>query len=211
MAAARDRDDEAFWRLQRWRTIVDEAIVEARERGDFDDLPGHGKPLDLRTNPLAGDRELAFHILEHAGVAPPWMEADKEVRAERAALAALLPRIGAGRAAPDRAPAEPPSWDEVSAFPWRLPRPPIWPFRRRERATTPPAPPPRPRPPTRPWGGAAARERARRRYLEQAARLDAAITRRNAALPADLRFLEQLRLSPDRAAREFDAAWPPGR
>ncbi len=208
MTAARDTDDEVFWRLERWRSIVDEAIDEARERGDFDGLPGHGRPLELRSNPLAGDRELAFHLIENAGVAPPWMDADKAVNAERAALAPLL--------APERlpvVPAPPPPWAEISAFPWRLPRPPCWPFRGCRMPAAPPAAPmaaaPRPAAPAASLRGeTAARDRARRRYLDQAARLDAAIARRNAALPAELRYLEQPRLTPERAARDFDAAWP---
>jgi len=195
--------EEAFWRLQRWRTAVDEAIDEARQRGMFDNLPGHGKPLDLRGNPLAGDQELAFHVLEQAGVAPPWLEHDKEVAAERAALDALLARAAKQRqtlalAAPD----DPPPWDEVSAFPWRLPRP--WPRRRRRgQAATPPPPAP-----VSPRAWAVARDRLLRRVLEQAAALDAAIVRRNAALPKDLAFLEMPRYPPARAARAFDEAWP---
>lgn len=32
----------------RWESPVEKAIREAQERGDFDNLPGAGKPLDLR-------------------------------------------------------------------------------------------------------------------------------------------------------------------
>ncbi|MGN6752957.1 MAG: DUF1992 domain-containing protein [Intrasporangium sp.] len=35
-------------RQPRWESPVERAIREAQERGDFDDLPGAGKPLDLR-------------------------------------------------------------------------------------------------------------------------------------------------------------------
>lgn len=31
----------------RWESPIERAIREAQERGDFDDLPGSGKPLDL--------------------------------------------------------------------------------------------------------------------------------------------------------------------
>jgi hypothetical protein len=30
----------------RWESVVDRQIREAQERGDFDDLPGAGKPID---------------------------------------------------------------------------------------------------------------------------------------------------------------------
>jgi len=38
--------------MERYESPVDRAIREAAERGEFDDLPGAGKPLDLRR---AGD------------------------------------------------------------------------------------------------------------------------------------------------------------
>lgn len=209
MAAATNRDEEAFWRLQRWRTVVDEAIAEARERGEFDDLPGHGKPLDLRGNRLAGDREFAFHVLANAGVVPPWMALDQEVAAARAALDASLARLRAESAARRRADGEgPPAWDEIAAFPvaWmprlRFPR---WPGATPRRDGR-----PAPRP-TRSVPSAAhlrARAHARARYLGLAAALDAAIVRHNEALTDELRFLEKPRHSPERAGRDFDAAWP---
>jgi hypothetical protein len=34
--------------MERYESPVDRAIREAAERGEFDDLPGAGKPLDLR-------------------------------------------------------------------------------------------------------------------------------------------------------------------
>ncbi|GAA1463917.1 hypothetical protein GCM10009619_44340 [Williamsia maris] len=52
--ARSDLDARRARRLRRWQrppvpeSRVDRLIREARERGDFDDLPGLGKPLDLR-------------------------------------------------------------------------------------------------------------------------------------------------------------------
>jgi hypothetical protein len=45
----------------------------------------------LRTT-AAGERALGFRVLRNAGVAPPWIEADKEVRALLADRDALLGR-----------------------------------------------------------------------------------------------------------------------
>ncbi len=73
-----------------WHDRVEDRIQEAMERGEFDNLRGKGKPLDLKKNPWAGDCELAFHILENAGFAPEWIERDKALRAELAALRRLL-------------------------------------------------------------------------------------------------------------------------
>lgn len=71
-------------------SAVDKAIREAMERGEFDDLPGKGKPLKLERNPYAKERELAFKLLKDAGYAPEWIERDKEVRAESEACCKLL-------------------------------------------------------------------------------------------------------------------------
>ena len=64
-----------------WESLTERLIREAQERGDFDGLPGHGKPIALDDDPRAGEMGLAFHMLRNAGAAPPWIEADKEVRA----------------------------------------------------------------------------------------------------------------------------------
>jgi hypothetical protein len=63
-----------------WETLIERQIREAAEEGKFDDLPYQGQPLPNDDNPYAGDWVVAFHILKNAGVAPPWIEADKEVR-----------------------------------------------------------------------------------------------------------------------------------
>jgi len=64
-----------------WESWIDQQIREAQERGEFDNLPGKGKPLDLTPNPYAQDQELAFKILKDAGYAPEWIELDKAIRA----------------------------------------------------------------------------------------------------------------------------------
>lgn len=73
-----------------WSGLIEDRIREAMERGEFDNLRGKGKPLDLNGNPWAGDWELAFHVLENAGFVPDWIERDKAIRAELAALRQLL-------------------------------------------------------------------------------------------------------------------------
>jgi DnaJ family protein C protein 28 len=63
-----------------WEKWIDQQIREAQERGEFDNLPGKGKPLDLAPNPYAQEQELAFKILKDAGYAPEWIELDKSIR-----------------------------------------------------------------------------------------------------------------------------------
>lgn len=65
---------------QDWESWIEQLIREARERGDFDNLPGKGKPLDLTPNPYAQDQEMAFKILKDSGCAPEWIELDKAIR-----------------------------------------------------------------------------------------------------------------------------------
>lgn len=97
-----------------WERAVDRAIREAQQRGDFDDLPGRGRPIDLGADG-DGDEWLAAHLLRSQGFVPAWIEDDRGIAAERAALEALLERAlvrarldggVAERALADRAAAE---------------------------------------------------------------------------------------------------------
>jgi DnaJ family protein C protein 28 len=74
-----------------WESAVEKQIREAMEHGEFDNLRGAGKPLDLGENPYAPeDWRLAFKVLKDAGFAPEWIEQGKEIRNELRALATLL-------------------------------------------------------------------------------------------------------------------------
>jgi DnaJ family protein C protein 28 len=76
-----------------WESAVEKQIREAMERGDFDNLPGRGKPLDLSRDPnVPDDWEMAVKLLKDAGYAPQWIEEDKEIRAWRERLFAPLAR-----------------------------------------------------------------------------------------------------------------------
>ena len=80
-----------------WESLVERQIREAMEEGAFDELPYQGERLPIEDDSAAGERALAFRVLRNAGVAPPWIEADKEVRELLAArdvlLARALPRV----------------------------------------------------------------------------------------------------------------------
>src|SRR5579885_3496730 len=56
-------------RLYRYR--VEEQIREAQERGEFDNLRGAGKPLNLEEEHLAGEKTLAYRLLKSNDYAPP--------------------------------------------------------------------------------------------------------------------------------------------
>jgi hypothetical protein len=52
--------------------LVESKIAEAIARGEFDNLPGAGKPLDLDDDPLVPEElRVAHRILRNAGFVPP--------------------------------------------------------------------------------------------------------------------------------------------
>jgi hypothetical protein len=50
------------------------------ERGEFDDLPGSGEPIDLTENPYEKPELRSVHrLLRNAGFAPAWIEERKDI------------------------------------------------------------------------------------------------------------------------------------
>jgi len=80
-----------------WESLSERLIREAMERGEFDDLPFRGRRLPLEDETYAGDNALGYHVLKNAGIAPPWIEADKEARRQLEARDALLSRAADAR------------------------------------------------------------------------------------------------------------------
>jgi len=61
--------------------IVEERIKNALKKGDFNDLPGSGKPLDLDEDScVAEDLRLAYKILKNADFTPPEIEIKNEIK-----------------------------------------------------------------------------------------------------------------------------------
>lgn len=70
--------------------IAEERIREAIERGEFDDLPGKGQPLNLEDDShLPPDLRMAYKILKNADCLPPELELRKEIRTTEALLAGI--------------------------------------------------------------------------------------------------------------------------
>ena len=60
--------------------IAEQRIREAIERGEFDNLEGRGKPLDLGNDSwIPEDLRMSYKILKNAGCLPPELELRKEV------------------------------------------------------------------------------------------------------------------------------------
>ena len=70
------------YRGKRYFDYIDEQIQEAQARGEFDNLPGFGKPLNLDDNLFTGDKAMAYSLLKQNGFAPPEIELAKEIRFE---------------------------------------------------------------------------------------------------------------------------------
>ena len=145
-------------KLAEWESDVERQIREAQERGDFDDLPGRGKPLPVEA--WHGEWALAFHVLRQAGGTLPWIALRHEIEERRACLRQLL--------------------EDAERLDRRWRPGPAW---------------------------AAERERARARYLKEAAELDKQLLDYGLLVPSSR--LEQGRLPPHIAAQQFDAVCGP--
>jgi DnaJ family protein C protein 28 len=79
--------------MKRWESLIDQKIREAIEKGEFDDLPGKGTPVDLSENPFEDpELRMAHRMLRSAGFAPSWIEERKDVEAELVAARTHLAR-----------------------------------------------------------------------------------------------------------------------
>jgi hypothetical protein len=66
--------------------LVEQRIADAIAAGEFDDLPGAGRPLDLDDDALVPEElRVAHRILRNAGFLPPELEARRQI-ADAAAL-----------------------------------------------------------------------------------------------------------------------------
>lgn len=60
--------------------LVESQIEKARQRGDFDNLKGAGKPVNLEENPFEpAELRMAYKILKENDFAPYWIELGKEI------------------------------------------------------------------------------------------------------------------------------------
>jgi len=60
--------------------LAERKIEEAITRGEFNDLPGAGRPLELDDDPLVPeDLRAAYRILKNAGYVPPEVQALNQI------------------------------------------------------------------------------------------------------------------------------------
>ncbi len=61
--------------------IAEKRIKEAMQQGQFDNLPGKGKPLVFEDDSMIPeDLRMAYKILKNAGFIPPELQTEKEIR-----------------------------------------------------------------------------------------------------------------------------------
>jgi len=77
-------------RLGDWASLVEQRIQDAIADGAFDNLQGAGKPLNLEDDVFVPDElKMAHRMLRSSGVAPLWIEINKEIRTEIDGLSRL--------------------------------------------------------------------------------------------------------------------------
>lgn len=73
---------------------IEEHIRRAIEEGQFDNLPGKGKPLKLDDTSLEDPEwRMAYHIIRNSGFSLPWIEKSREIESALEAARATLARI----------------------------------------------------------------------------------------------------------------------
>jgi hypothetical protein len=66
--------------MHAFESIAEQRISEAVAKGELDNLPGAGQPLNLDDDPLVPeDLRMAYRILKNAGYVPPEVQAFKEL------------------------------------------------------------------------------------------------------------------------------------
>jgi hypothetical protein len=76
--------------LYGFEKIVEERILTAQKRGEFENLPGAGKPLPVEDNRLISEElRLAYKILKNADCLPVEIELKKEIKQTQDLLAGM--------------------------------------------------------------------------------------------------------------------------
>jgi DnaJ family protein C protein 28 len=87
-------------RMSDFESPLDKILREARERGEFDNLPGKGKPIQWEDEThVPEDQRMAQRLLKHNGFTPDWIELGNDLDARYRVLQERLARARADRAA----------------------------------------------------------------------------------------------------------------
>jgi hypothetical protein len=76
--------------IQGFEKIVEERILKAQKKGEFENLVGSGKPLKFNENwCIPEELRLAYKILKNADCLPPEIELKKEIKQTKDLLAGM--------------------------------------------------------------------------------------------------------------------------
>ena len=76
--------------IQGFEKIVEERILKAQKKGEFENLDGSGKPLKLNVNwCIPEELRLSYKILKNADCLPPEIELKKEIKQTEDLLAGM--------------------------------------------------------------------------------------------------------------------------
>ncbi|CAN7004585.1 unnamed protein product [Brassica rapa subsp. trilocularis] len=90
--------------------VVEQRIWHSMEEGQFENLPGKGKPLNVHTNPHADPAEdTLYRILNKNGFAPEWVELNKDIRSKAKEWRVSLKKAWAMKLEDDQS-----GWEEQS-------------------------------------------------------------------------------------------------
>lgn len=79
-----------FEGLSAIQRIAERKIIEAYKKGEFDNLPGKGKPLNLEPDShIPEELRTAYKILKNANVLPPEIELAKEIQSIESFLSSI--------------------------------------------------------------------------------------------------------------------------
>lgn len=85
---------EAQSRINAWNGLVEQRIQDAMAKGLFDNLRGMGQPLNLNDDAFVPQElKMAFRMLRSTGLAPLWIEMNKEIRADIERLQRFLAQV----------------------------------------------------------------------------------------------------------------------
>ena len=104
---------------QSWDDFVEQEIRDAMERGEFDNLPGKGKPQEFAQPHGDPSLEMANKIVRDAGFAPAWLDLEKEIEHEQREAEASVLRSWRWRETNRGDAIEDPRWVEAE---WRKAR-----------------------------------------------------------------------------------------
>ncbi len=106
--------------MDKWGRLVEQRLQEAFAKGEFANLPGKGKPLDMDEDPLADPAQwMARHILRNSGMSLPWVEERRRIDEALALVTKRLARswsaYAGGRSGKLPSPAAESRWQEALA------------------------------------------------------------------------------------------------